>query len=59
MKRRRFKQTTSLEECLADEQAQLLPPGVLREAIMKRGASGGDRIAHKRLTAVARTESAD
>jgi hypothetical protein len=36
MKRRRFKQTKSLEERLADEQAQLLPPGAVREAIMKR-----------------------
>lgn len=62
MKRRRFKQTKSLEECLADEakilreQAQLLPPGAVREAVMKRARQAETE---SRLAAVARTESAD
>ena len=47
MKGRRFKQTKSLEERLADEanllreQAQLLPCGALREEVMRRAAETG------------------
>lgn len=42
LKRRRFKQTKSLEERLAEEakrlreQATLLPPGPLREKVMRK-----------------------
>jgi hypothetical protein len=42
LKRRRFKQTKSLEERLAEEakrlreQATLLPPGPLREEVMRK-----------------------
>ena len=42
MMRRRFKQDQSLEERLADEarrlreQARLLPPGAMREAVLRR-----------------------
>lgn len=42
LKRRRFKQTQSLEERLAEEaqrlreQATLLPPGPLREQVMRK-----------------------
>lgn len=42
MKRRRFKQTLSLEERLAEEakrlreQAELLPPGTLRDAVERK-----------------------
>ena len=41
-KRRRFKQTQSLEQRLADEavrlreQAKLLPPGLVREQVLRR-----------------------
>ena len=40
--RRRFKQTQSLEDCLADEakrlreEAKLLPPGTLREQVLRK-----------------------
>jgi hypothetical protein len=42
MQRRRFKQTQSLEERLANEarrlreEARLLPPGALREAVLRK-----------------------
>jgi cell division protein FtsB len=42
MQRRRFKQTSSLEESLAEqakqlrEQARMLPPGPVRDAVEKR-----------------------
>ena len=42
MKRRRFKQTETLEQRLADEaerlrqQAELLPPGALREQVVRK-----------------------
>ena len=42
MKRRRFKQTDTLEQRLADEaerlrqQAELLPPGALREQVVRK-----------------------
>lgn len=42
MKRRRFKQTDTLEQRLADEaerlrqQAELLPPGALREQVLRK-----------------------
>jgi len=42
MQRRRFKQTQSLEERLANEarrlreEAKLLPPGALREAVLRK-----------------------
>ena len=42
MKRRRFKQTQSLEERLAEEakrlrkEAKLLPPGAVRETLLRR-----------------------
>ena len=52
MKRRRFNQTKALEERLADEakrlreQAQLVPPGAVRDAIMRR-ARLAEAASHK------------
>ena len=51
MERRRFKQTKSLEERLADEarllreQADSLPPGAVREAVLRR-ARQADTASH-------------
>ena len=52
MQRRRFKQTQTLEQRLADEakrlreEAKLLPPGPLRDAVLRRArqAETGSRM---------------
>ncbi|WP_371817799.1 hypothetical protein [Bradyrhizobium sp. CCBAU 53421] len=62
--RRRFKQTQSLEERLADEamrlraQADLLPPGPVREAALKKSATGRHGLADERMALLTRPDSA-
>jgi hypothetical protein len=60
-KRRRFKQNPSLEERLADEakllreQASLLPPGPVREAVLRKARQAETGAQHERMAALTRT----
>ena len=58
MERRRFKQTQSLEERLAEEakrlraEAKLLPPGAARDETDPQSPTCRDRLAHERVAAI-------
>lgn len=64
LKRRRFKQTKSLEERLAEEaknlreQANLIPHGPLREELMRKARQCRDRLAYERLATITGIEAA-